>query len=73
VGLPGTTVDEGACRVREVLDRVGDKWSLAVVNQLGHGPLRFTEVKRATPGISQRVYQLDARASGRHRVGAASI
>lgn len=47
--------DERTCRVREVLDRVGDKWSVAVVNELGSGTRRFTELKHAIPGISQRM------------------
>lgn len=41
--------------VREVLDRVGDKWSLLLFRALRNGPLRFTELQRATPGISQRM------------------
>ncbi|GIH07695.1 hypothetical protein Rhe02_57620 [Rhizocola hellebori] len=47
--------DEKTCQVREILDRVGDKWSLAVVNELGNGTLRFTELKRAIGGVSQRM------------------
>lgn len=49
------------CGVREVLDRVGDKWSLAVINELGPGPRRFTELKRAFDGISQRMLTLTLR------------
>jgi DNA-binding HxlR family transcriptional regulator len=41
--------------VREVMRRVGDKWSLLVVSALGDGPLRFTELLRAVPGISHRM------------------
>ena len=41
--------------VREVLDRVGDKWSLLIFRALREGPLRFTVLQRATPGISQRM------------------
>jgi DNA-binding HxlR family transcriptional regulator len=47
--------DEKLCRVRDVLDRVGDKWSLAVINELGEGSRRFTEIRRGIPGISQRM------------------
>jgi DNA-binding HxlR family transcriptional regulator len=43
------------CQVREVLDRVGDKWTLAVIHQLGPGTRRFTEIKRSIDGISQRM------------------
>ncbi len=47
--------DDATCRVREILDRVGDKWTLAVVSELGRGSQRFTELRRAVPGISQRM------------------
>lgn len=47
--------DDVSCRAREMLDRIGDKWSLAVVHQLGWGPRRFTELKNSVEGISQRM------------------
>lgn len=40
---------------REVLTRVGDKWSVLVVVLLGEGTQRFNELRRALAGISQRV------------------
>ena len=46
------------CEFREVLDRVGDKWSLLVIAMLEQSPAqraRFSELKRAVPGISQRM------------------
>src|SRR2546422_10226204 len=49
------------CRVREVLERVADKWSLYVVATLGDGPLRFTELKRRIDGISQRMLTVTLR------------
>ncbi|MEV6993109.1 helix-turn-helix domain-containing protein [Streptomyces sp. NPDC093228] len=49
------------CRTREVLDIVGDKWSLLVVRNLSQGPLRFTELKRAIDGISQRMLTVTLR------------
>ena len=46
----------GACRlVGPVLARIGDKWSVLVVMTLGDGPRRFTALKRAIGGISQRM------------------
>jgi len=46
----------GDCQtVTEVLSRVGDKWSMQVVMSLGEGPLRFSELRRAIDGISQRM------------------
>jgi DNA-binding HxlR family transcriptional regulator len=41
--------------VREVLNRVGDKWSVLVVALLGDGQKRFSELRRAIEGISQRM------------------
>jgi len=47
--------------VREVLNLVGDKWSVLVVGTLGNGPLRFGEIKRSIEGISQRMLTLTLR------------
>ncbi|MER7844193.1 helix-turn-helix domain-containing protein [Kitasatospora sp. NPDC096077] len=49
------------CRTRVVLDIVGDKWSLLVVRNLSDGPRRFTELKRAVDGISQRMLTVTLR------------
>lgn len=40
---------------REVLNRVGDKWSVYVVASLSRGPVRFNALKRMIDGISQRM------------------
>ena len=48
-------------RVTPVLNRVGDKWSMQVVMNLGEGPRRFSELKRALDGISQRMLTLTLR------------
>jgi DNA-binding HxlR family transcriptional regulator len=40
---------------REVLNRVGDKWSVLVIVVLGDGTHRFNELKRTIAGISQRM------------------
>jgi len=54
--------DESNCaQVREILDRVGDKWSLYVIAVLHGGPLRFNEIKREVYGISQRMLTLTLR------------
>lgn len=44
--------------VREVLNRVGDKWSVLVVALLGAGRKRFSELRRRIDGISQRMLTL---------------
>jgi DNA-binding HxlR family transcriptional regulator len=49
----------GKClAVREVLNRVGDKWSVLVVVLLGEGKKRFSELRRNIEGISQRMLTL---------------
>lgn len=47
--------------VREVLVRVGDKWSVLIVSILGEGPRRFSELRRSIEGISQRMLTLTLR------------
>jgi DNA-binding HxlR family transcriptional regulator len=49
------------CQARDVLDLVGDKWSLYVVSTLGGGPRRFTELRRSIDGISQRMLTVTLR------------
>jgi DNA-binding HxlR family transcriptional regulator len=44
--------------VREVLNRVGDKWSVFIVGLLAGGPKRFSELRRTIEGISQRMLTL---------------
>jgi len=44
-----------ACHARQVMDRIGDKWSIAVIHQLGTETKRFTELRRGIDGISQRM------------------
>jgi DNA-binding HxlR family transcriptional regulator len=60
---PGHMHLTGDCRaVSEVLARVGDKWTVLVVNLMGSGPKRFSEIKREVGGISQRMLTLTLRA-----------
>ncbi|MEV3921689.1 winged helix-turn-helix transcriptional regulator [Actinomadura coerulea] len=49
------------CRAREILDRIGDKWSLQVIAVLGERTRRFTELKREIDGISQRMLTVTLR------------
>ncbi|WP_308104877.1 helix-turn-helix domain-containing protein [Actinocorallia sp. API 0066] len=43
------------CEVRQILDRIADKWSLQVIALLDRRSLRFTELRRAIDGVSQRM------------------
>jgi DNA-binding HxlR family transcriptional regulator len=54
-------VPEDCRAVSEVLDRVGDKWSVLVVVMLGDGPKRFNELRRSIASISQRMLTLTLR------------
>ena len=49
------------CRVRGVLDRVGDKWAIYVVDRLGSGPRRFSELLRGIDGITARMLTVTLR------------
>ena len=54
-------VPEDCRAVSEVLERVGDKWTVLVVVTLGEGPKRFNELRRAIASISQRMLTLTLR------------
>ena len=51
----GTTLGEKCVVVRDVLGRVGDKWSVLAIGLLGTGTKRFSELRRTIEGISQRM------------------
>jgi DNA-binding HxlR family transcriptional regulator len=65
--VPNTDVREPigqthpTCQLRDILDRVGDKWSVLVMDLLGSGPKRYSELQRAIDGISQRMLTLTLR------------
>ena len=53
---PCDTGDTGTCqRISEMLSRIGDKWTLLIVRELGQGPLRFSALKRRLGSISQKM------------------
>lgn len=55
-GTAACSVDNPASGlIREILARVGDKWSMLVIGVLHDGPLRFTELQRKIDGISHRM------------------
>lgn len=43
------------CPCREVLDLIGSKWTVLVIGRLEERPYRFGELRRAVPGISQKM------------------
>lgn len=59
---PDRTDLQASCQApREVLARVGDKWSMLIVMLLVEGPMRFNELRRTVGGISQRMLTLTLR------------
>src|ERR1700743_1611399 len=50
-----------SCRVRSVLDRIGDKWAIYVVDRLGGGPRRFSELLRGIDGFTARMLTVPLR------------
>ena len=46
---------EESAFIREVLDRIGDKWTVLIISTLGEGRLRYSELQASIPGISQRM------------------
>ena len=54
--------DSAQCRsINEVLQRIGDKWSMLIVSKLSEGTKRFSELRREIPTISQRMLTLSLR------------
>jgi DNA-binding HxlR family transcriptional regulator len=49
------------CAARDILDRVGDKWTANVVALLGTGTMRFSDLRRAVEGISPRMLTVTLR------------
>ena len=60
-GEPGPAGEPSSCRAREVLQRVGDKWSMYVIDLLGQGTMRFTELHRGVNGITARMLTVTLR------------
>ena len=58
---PASLHHAGCRNVAPVLNRVGDKWSMLIVMILSGGPKRFSELKRAIDGSSQRMLTLSLR------------
>jgi DNA-binding HxlR family transcriptional regulator len=59
--MTGTDPEGPCCTVREVLGRVGDKWSVLTIARLGTGTHRFSQLRREIDGISQRMLTVTLR------------
>ena len=57
---PGAAADRGDlfdadCPTRQILDRIGDKWTVLVVLLLSDGPMRFTELRANLGRVAPKV------------------
>lgn len=63
--VPGTNAapdDHAKCKLLgQVLDRIGDKWTIMVVGALSEGPMRFNALLRLIGGVSHRMLTLTLR------------
>lgn len=54
-GATRGNVYAGNCPTRQLLDRIGDKWSVLILLLLGAEDMRFNRLKRQVDGISQKM------------------
>lgn len=57
IDLAHTSQDD-CDRIKRMMAHVGSKWAPMIMSHLAQGPLRFGELRRALPGISQRMLTL---------------
>lgn len=70
VAVAASRVLSGPCQgwpaesgfIREVLDRIGDKWTMLVISTLDRGSLRYSDLLASIPGISQRMLTVTLKA-----------
>ncbi|HWX48398.1 MAG TPA: helix-turn-helix domain-containing protein [Roseomonas sp.] len=58
-----TTTSDGKCPIRDLLHRLGDAWSVLVIERLDQSPrpVRFNELRRRVGEISQRMLTVTLR------------
>jgi DNA-binding HxlR family transcriptional regulator len=48
-------VYNGDCPTRQILDRIGDKWTALIIGLLDEKTMRFSELQHSIGGISQKM------------------
>ncbi len=62
MNTPRVEHDVSSCKaLGQVLDRVGDKWTVMVVGVLSRGPMRFNAIQRTIGGVSHRMLTVTLR------------
>lgn len=59
--MPARRAQNYDCPIRDILDRIGDAWSLLVLMELGKAPCRFNALSRVVLGISPRMLTVTLR------------
>lgn len=59
--MPARRAQNYDCPVHDILDRIGDAWSLLVMMELGKAPCRFNALSRVVNGISPRMLTVTLR------------
>ncbi|MBR0679080.1 helix-turn-helix transcriptional regulator [Roseomonas eburnea] len=59
--MPAPRTVNHDCPIRDVLDRVGDAWSVLVIAELDKAPCRFNALRRVIDGVSQRMLAVTLR------------
>ena len=49
------SIDVDSCPLRKALHVLGGKWNLIIIKSMGNKELRFGELKRAIPDVSEKV------------------
>src|SRR6476660_1869327 len=65
---PSAETTTGPTALEAALDRVGDRWSLLVVDALLDGPRRFGELREALPAIAANILTDRLRRLERERI-----
>lgn len=50
------------CPSRQLVDRIGDRWTILVIGALGNGPLRHGDLAKQVAGISPKMLSQTLRA-----------
>ncbi|MFF0156884.1 winged helix-turn-helix transcriptional regulator [Streptomyces sp. NPDC005263] len=49
------SADDPRCSVRDVLDRIADKWTALIITILAEGPIGYAELRRSAAGVSHKM------------------
>ncbi len=62
MSTPAWNPFERNCPSRQLLDRIGDRWTVLVISALDDGPQRFSQLHTTVDGVSQEMLTQTLRA-----------